>query len=146
MNNFDTMEKELGEKRGVISALDSAKEVVAIATVAIDLMIETRNKNLATTIVDMKIKEAVSKLFPEEPDAEKPAGVLSKDFMCRTKKVMDSLRVLMDTHPELNRIDVHTTREHGFVNVIVKNGSEDELETVYHFCEESNWRNRNERF
>lgn len=69
-----------------------------------------------------------------------PAGVLSKDFMCRTKKVMDSLRVLMDAYPELNRIDVHTTREHGFVNVIVKNGSEDEWETIYHFCEESNWR------
>ena len=77
MTNFDTMEKELREKRGVISSLDFAREVVAIATVAIDAMTNTRNKELATAIAAMKIKEAVSKLFPEElaeePDAEKPA-------------------------------------------------------------------------
>lgn len=76
MTNFDTMEKELREKRGVISSLDFAREVVAIATVAIDAMTNTRNKELATAIAAMKIKEAVSKLFPEElaeePDAEKP--------------------------------------------------------------------------
>lgn len=71
MTNFDTMEKELREKRGVISSLDFTREVVAIVTVAIDAMTNTRNKELATAIAAMKIKEAVSKLFPEETQEEK---------------------------------------------------------------------------
>lgn len=71
MTNFDTMEKELREKRGVISSIDFAREVVAISTVAIDVMTNTRNKELATAIAAMKIKEAVSKLFTEEPQEEK---------------------------------------------------------------------------
>lgn len=69
--DFDTMEKELGEKRGVISALDFAKEAVAIAIVAIDVATVTRNKELADAIAAMKLDEAVSKLFPEEPQEEK---------------------------------------------------------------------------
>lgn len=69
MNNFDTM--EIREKRGVISSLDFAKEVVAIATVAIDVMTDTRSKELATAIAAMKLDEAVSKLFSEDPQEEK---------------------------------------------------------------------------
>lgn len=69
--DFDTMEKELGEKREVISALDFAKEAVAIAIVAIDVAAVTRNKELADAIAAMKLDEAVSKLFPEEPQEEK---------------------------------------------------------------------------
>lgn len=69
MNNFDTM--EIREKRGVISSLDFAKEVVAIATVAIDVVTDTRSKELATAIAAMKLDEAVSKLFPEDPQEEK---------------------------------------------------------------------------
>ena len=69
--DFDTMEKELGEKRGVISALDFAKEAVAIAIVAIDAAAVARNKELADAIAAMKLDEAVSKLFPEEPQEEK---------------------------------------------------------------------------
>lgn len=69
--DFDTMEKELGEKRGVISALDFAKEAVAIAIVAIDVAAVTRNKELADAIAAMKLDEAVSKLFPEESQEEK---------------------------------------------------------------------------
>lgn len=69
--DFDTMEKELGEKRGVISALDFAKEAVAIAIVAIDVAAVTRNKELADAIAAMKLDEAVSKLFTEEPQEEK---------------------------------------------------------------------------
>lgn len=69
--DFDTMEKELGEKRRVISALDFAKEAVAIAIVAIDVAAVTRNKELADAIAAMKLDEAVSKLFPEEPQEEK---------------------------------------------------------------------------
>lgn len=68
--DFDTMEKELGEKRRVISALDFAKEAVAIAVVAIDVAAVTRNKELADAIAAMKLDEAVSKLFPEEPQDE----------------------------------------------------------------------------
>lgn len=69
--DFDTMEKELREKRGVISALDFAKEAVAIAIVAIDVATVTRNKELADAFAAMKLDEAVSKLFPEEPQEEK---------------------------------------------------------------------------
>ena len=69
--DFDTMEKELGEKREVISALDFAKEAVAIAIVAIDVAAVTRNKERADAIAAMKLDEAVSKLFPEEPQEEK---------------------------------------------------------------------------
>lgn len=69
--DFDTMEKELGEKREVISALDFAKEAIAIAIVAIDVAAVTRNKKLADAIAAMKLDEAVSKLFPEEPQEEK---------------------------------------------------------------------------
>lgn len=69
--DFDTMEKELGEKRKVISALDFAKEAVAIAIVAIDVAAVTRNKELADAIAAMKLDEAVSKLFPEESQEEK---------------------------------------------------------------------------
>lgn len=68
--DFDTMEKELGEKRRVISALDFAKEAVAIAIVAIDVAAVTRNKELADAIAAMKLDEAVSKLFPEESQDE----------------------------------------------------------------------------
>lgn len=71
MKDFDTMEKELREKRGVISALDFAKEAVAIAIVAIDVAAVTRNKELADAIAAIKLDEAVSKLFPEEPQEEK---------------------------------------------------------------------------
>lgn len=76
--DFDTMEKELGEKRGVISALDFANEVVAIAIVAIDVAAVTRNKELADAIAAMKLDEAVSKLFPEEPQEEKSTEKDSK--------------------------------------------------------------------
>lgn len=69
--DFDTMEKELKEKRGVISAFDFAKEAVAIAIVAIDVATGTRNKELADAFATMKLDEAVSKLFPEEPQEEK---------------------------------------------------------------------------
>ena len=69
--DFDTMEKELKEKRGVISAFDFAKEAVAIAIVAIDVATGTRNKELADAFAAMKLDEAVSKLFPEEPQDEK---------------------------------------------------------------------------
>lgn len=71
MKDFDTIEKELGEKRGVISALDFAKEAVAITTEAIDVMSITQIKGLATAVASMKLCEAVSKLFPEEPQDEK---------------------------------------------------------------------------
>nr|DAD90498.1 MAG TPA: hypothetical protein [Myoviridae sp. ctiBE32] len=69
--DFDTMEKELKEKRGVISAFDFANEAVAIAIVAIDVATGTRNKELADAFAAMKLDEAVSKLFPEEPQDEK---------------------------------------------------------------------------
>ena len=69
--DFDTMEKELKEKRGVISAFDFAKEAVTIAIVAIDVATGTRNKELADAFAAMKLDEAVSKLFPEEPQDEK---------------------------------------------------------------------------
>lgn len=69
--DFDTMEKELGEKRGVISALDFANEAVAITTAAIDGMSLTQSRELATMVAAMKTSEALSKLFPEEPQEEK---------------------------------------------------------------------------
>lgn len=69
--DFDTMEKELGEKRRVISALDFANEAVAITTAAIDGMSLTQSRELATMVADMKTSEALSKLFPEEPQEEK---------------------------------------------------------------------------
>ncbi len=71
--DFDTMEKELGEKRAVISALDFANEAVAITTAAIDVMSLTQSKELATAVAAMKTSEALSKLFPEEPQEEKSA-------------------------------------------------------------------------
>lgn len=69
--DFDTIEKELGEKRGVISALDFANEAVAITTAAIDVMSITQSNGLAIAVASMKTSEAVSKLFPEEPQEEK---------------------------------------------------------------------------
>lgn len=69
--DFDTMEKELGEKRRVISALDFANEAVAITTAAIDGMSLTQSRELATMVAAMKTSEALSKLFPEEPQEEK---------------------------------------------------------------------------
>ena len=69
--DFDTMEKELREKKRLISALDFAKEAVAITTAAIDVMSITQSKGLATAVASMKLCEAVSKLFPEEPQEEK---------------------------------------------------------------------------
>lgn len=69
--DFDTMEKELGEKRGVISALDFANEVVAITAAAIDVMSLTQSRGLATAAAAMKTSEALSKLFPEELQEEK---------------------------------------------------------------------------
>lgn len=69
--DFDTMEKELGEKRGVISALDFVNEVVAITAAAIDVMSLTQSRGLATAAAAMKTSEALSKLFPEEPQEEK---------------------------------------------------------------------------
>lgn len=71
MNDFDMMEKELGEKRRVISALDFANEAVAITTAAIDGMSLTQSRGLATAAAAMKTSEALSKLFPEEPQEEK---------------------------------------------------------------------------
>ena len=71
MNDFDTIEKELREKRGVISAPDFANEAVAIAAAAIDVMSLTQSKELATAVAAMKITEDLSKLFPEEPQEEK---------------------------------------------------------------------------
>lgn len=73
MKDFDTIEKELREKRGVISAIDFANEVVAITTAAIDVMSLTQSKELATAVAAMKTSEALSKLFPEEPQEEKAA-------------------------------------------------------------------------
>lgn len=64
--DFDTMEKELGEKRRVISALDFANEVVAITTAAIKVMSLTQSREFATTVAAMKIAEDLDKLFPEE--------------------------------------------------------------------------------
>lgn len=69
--DFDTMEKELGEKRRVISALDFANEAVAITTAAIDGMSLTQSRELAAMVAAMKTSEALSKLFPEEPQEEK---------------------------------------------------------------------------
>lgn len=69
--DLDTMEKELGEKRGVISALDFANEAVAITAAAIDVMSLTQSRGLATAAAAMKTSEALSKLFPEEPQEEK---------------------------------------------------------------------------
>lgn len=69
--DFDTMEKELGEKRGVISALDFVNEVVAITAAAIDVMSLTQSRGLVTAAAAMKTSEALSKLFPEEPQEEK---------------------------------------------------------------------------
>lgn len=69
--DFDTMEKELKEKRGVISAFDFANEAVAIATAAIDMMSLTQSRGLAVTAASMETSEALSKLFPEEPQEEK---------------------------------------------------------------------------
>lgn len=66
MKYFDTIEKELGEKRGVISALDFANEVVAITTAAIKVMSLTQSREFATTVAAMKIAEDLDKLFPEE--------------------------------------------------------------------------------
>lgn len=71
MKDFDTMEKELKEKRVVISALDFANEAVAITTAAIDVMSLTQSKELATAVAAMKTSEALSKLFPEEPQEKK---------------------------------------------------------------------------
>lgn len=71
MKDFDTMEKELREKRVVISALDFANGVVAITTAAIDVMSLTQSKELATAVAAMKTSEALSKLFPEEPQEKK---------------------------------------------------------------------------
>lgn len=71
MNDFDMMEKEFGEKRRVISALDFANEAVAIAAAAIDMMSLTQSRGLAVTAASMKTSEALSKLFPEEPQEEK---------------------------------------------------------------------------
>lgn len=70
MKDFDTIEKKLGEKRGVISALDFANEAVAIATAAIDAMSLTQSRELAATVASMKTSEALSKLFPEESQDE----------------------------------------------------------------------------
>lgn len=99
--DFDTMEKELGEKRGVISALDFAKEAVAIAIAAIDVAAVTRNKELADAIAAMKLDEAVSKLFPEEPQEEKNTEKDAK---------YEDLKHLLFTHAAeysvLNRITV----------------------------------------
>lgn len=69
--DFDTMEKEFGEKRRVISALDFANEAVAIAAAAIDGMSLTQSRELATMVAATKTSEALSKLFPEEPQEEK---------------------------------------------------------------------------
>lgn len=69
--DFDTMERELREKKRLISSFDFAKEAVAIAIVAIDVATVTRSKELADAIAAMKLDEAVSKLFPEEPQEEK---------------------------------------------------------------------------
>lgn len=71
MKDFDMMEKEFGEKRRVISALDFANEAVAIATAAIDMMSLTQSRGLAVTAASMETSEALSKLFPEEPQEEK---------------------------------------------------------------------------
>lgn len=71
MKGFETMEKELREKRGVISAFDFAKEAVAIATVAIDVAAVTSNGELAGAIAAMKMEEAMNELFHEEPQEEK---------------------------------------------------------------------------
>lgn len=73
MKDFDAIEKKLREKRGVISAPDFANEAVAIAAAAIDVMSLTQSKELATAVAAMKITEALSKLFPEEPQEDKGA-------------------------------------------------------------------------
>ena len=108
MKDFDTIEKELGEiveKRGVISALDFANEVVAITTAAIDVMSLTQSRGLATTAAAMKTSEALSKLFPEEPQEEKSTEKDSKyddlknrifnhaaDYMSPIAPTVESLR------------------------------------------------------
>lgn len=98
--DFDTMEKELGEKRGVISALDFAKEAVAIAIVAIDVAAVTRNKELADAIAAMKLDEAVSKLFPEEPQEEKNTEKDAK---------FEDLKNLLFTHATSYRVPIPVT-------------------------------------
>ena len=69
--DFDMMKKELGEKRRVISTLDFANEAVAITAAAIDGMSLTQSRELATTVAALKTREALSKLFPEEPQEQK---------------------------------------------------------------------------
>jgi hypothetical protein len=103
--DFDTIEKELGEKRGVISALDFANEAVAIAAAAIDMMSLTQSMGLATTAAAMKTSEALSKLFPEEPQEEENTEKDSKyddlknrifnhaaDYMSPIAPTVESLR------------------------------------------------------
>lgn len=103
--DFDTMEKELGEKRGVISALDFANEAVAIAAAAIDMMSLTQSRGLAVTAASMKTSEALSKLFPEEPQEEENTEKDSKyddlknrifnhaaDYMSPIAPTVESLR------------------------------------------------------
>lgn len=101
--DFDTMEKELGEKREVISALDFAKEAVAIAIAAINVAAATRNKELADAIAAMKLDEAVSKLFPEEPQEEK-----------NTENTLDLKRMLFnhaaDSREPIPGMDIENNR------------------------------------
>lgn len=139
MTNFDTMEKELREKRGVISSLDFTMEVVAIVTVAIDAMTNTRNKELATAIAAMKIKEAVSKLFPEETQEEKNTEKDAKyedlknrifnhaaDYMSPIAPTVESIRAA-----EIERSAKQTT----LLSLILEAGLRDEyqewLDTVH---------------
>lgn len=125
MKDFDTMEKELKEKRGVISAFDFANEAVAITTAAIDVMSLTQSKELATADAAMKFDEAVSKLFPEEPQEEKSAEKDAKfDDLKHLlfKSAADSREPLLGTDVENSRTaEMRRSAEHAALISLILN-------------------------
>mgnify|MGYP004612302355 CR=1 FL=1 len=116
MKDFDTMEKELREKRVVVSALDFANEVVAITTAAIDMMSITQSKGLSIAAASMKLCEALSKLFPEEPQEEKSAEKdakyedLKNRLFYHTNECSLPIQVTVENHStaEIRRSAKHT--------------------------------------
>ena len=100
MKDFDTMEKELREKKKLISALDFAEEAFAITSAAIDAMSITQSRGLATAAAAMKTGEALNKLFPEEPQEEKNTEKDAK---------YDDLKNLLFTHTASYRVPIPVT-------------------------------------
>lgn len=114
MKDFDTIEKKLGEKRGVISALDFANEAVAIATAAIDAMSLTQSRELAATVASMKTSEALSKLFPEESqDEEEDKAAEEPQEEKNTEKDLkyDDLKNLIFNHAASYKYPIAATVE-----------------------------------